>query len=534
MRARIFRPLVLPAAAAVLWMAFPLTAVSTLAQEAATAQPTTILTPAPAPKPRINGAKVFGVRPGNPCLFTIPATGKRPMTFAAEGLPPGLVLDEKTGRISGSTRAEGTHRVVLRATNALAVAQRELRIVVGDEIALTPPMGCNTWGGWGPLVNEKNIRAAAEAMVDSGLAGHGYAYINIDDGWQGKRGGEYNAIQPNDKFGDMKALCDYVHARGLKIGIYSTPWITSYSGFVGGSSDHEDGSWRLAERKTDQWRHGKFCFDENDVRQWAEWGFDYAKYDWRIDDTGIAKRMADALGSSGRDMVYNLSNSAPLDQAAEYTGLVNMCRTTGDLVDVWDRSQLDERIRRWALGVRDLWVLHEKWQPFSRPGHWNNPCPLRVGQLGGWANRPLRPSRLTPDEQYTHVSLWCLWSSPLIIGCPVERLDKFTLSLLTNDEVLEINQDPLGRQAGPVAKDAEHEVLAKDLEDGSQAVGLFNLTRAEREVAIRWTDLAIRGKQRVRDLWRQQDLGLHEQRFAAQVSGHGVVLVKITPEPGPK
>ena len=520
--------------AAALGVAFPylassLAAVSAPAQDAHAAEQPYILTPKPSPRPRINGAKVFGVRPGRPFLFTIPATGERPIRFAAHGLPPGLVLDEKSGRISGSTGARGTHRVALRATNALGSAERELRIVVGDEIALTPPMGCNTWGGWGPLVTEENIRAAADAMVASGLIHHGYAYINVDDGWQGKRGGKYNAIQPNEKFGDMKALCDYVHSLGLKIGIYSTPWITSYSGFVGGSSDNRDGSWTPAERKSEQFRHGKYNFDRNDVRQWAEWGFDYAKYDWRVDDVGIARRMADALEASGRDMVYNVSNSAPLAQAAEYARLAGMCRTTGDLVDVWDRSQLEDPVRRWALGVRDLWVLHEPWQAFSRPGHWNNPCPLRVGMLGGWANKPLRPSRLTADEQYAHISLWCLWSSPLIIGCPVERLDEFTLSLLANDEVLEVNQDPLGKQAGPVAQDAEHEVLAKDLEDGSKAVGLFNLAREAREVEVTWTDLGIRGPQSVRDLWRQKDLGTHRDKFAANVPGHGVVLVKVTP-----
>ena len=490
-----------------------------------------ILTPAPAPTPRINGAKVFGVRPGRPCLFTIAATGKRPVRFAAEGLPPGLVLDQGRGRILGSTDARGTHRVALRATNELGSAERELRIVVGDEIALTPPMGCNTWGGWGPFVSEKDIRASAEAIVETGLIDHGYTYVNIDDGWQGTRGGKYNAIQPNEKFGDMKALCDYVHSLGLKIGVYSTPWITSYAGFVGGSSDHEDGSWTPPARRTDEWRHGKHLFDRNDVRQWAEWGFDYAKYDWRIDDLAITRRLADALEACGRDMVLNLSNSAPFEEAAEYTELGNMCRTTGDLVDVWDRSQLDESKRRWALGIRELWIGHERWQPFNRPGHWNNPCPLRVGMLGGWDRKPLRPSRLTPDEQYSHISLWCLWSSPIIIGAPIEKLDPFTLSLLTNDEVLEVNQDPLGRQAGPVAKAAEHEVLAKDLEDGSKAVGLFNLAEEENEVAVRWSDLGIEGEHSVRDLWRQKDLGGHSGEFTARVPRHGVVLVKIAPKP---
>ena len=501
--------------------------VSAFAENGTEADDRYILTPKPLPAPRINGAKIFGVRPGNPFLFTIAATGTRPMTFSAEGLPAGLALDERTGRISGSTASPGTYRVRLRATNALGSAERELRIVVGDTIALTPPMGCNTWGGWGPSVSEKSIRAAADAMVSSGLIDHGYSYINIDDGWQGKRGGKYNAIQPNEKFGDIKTLCDYVHARGLKIGIYSTPWITSYSGFVGGSSDSEDGSWHLAKRKQDQFRHGKHGFDENDARQWAEWGFDYAKYDWRIDDVEIAQRMADALKATGRDMVYNISNSAPLERAAEYTGLAQMCRTSGDLIDLWDRSQMDEGKRRWALGIREVWLEQEKWRAFSRPGHWNNPCPLRVGMLGGWDKKPLKATRLTIEEQYSHISLWCLWSSPLIIGCPIERLDEFTLGLLSNDDVLEVNQDALGLQAGAVARGAKYEILAKDLEDGSKAVGLFNLGVEKATVKLDFKALGIQGKHRVRDLWRQKELGSFEEQYAAEVPGHGVVFVRI-------
>ena len=453
------------------------------------------------------------------------------MNFSAEGLPPGLSLDEKTARICGSTEARGAHLVTLRAANALGSAERELRIVVGDEIALTPPMGCNTWGGYGPFVNEKDIRDAADAMVASGLINHGYAYINIDDGWQGKRGGKYNAIQPNEKFGDMNALCDYVHSRGLKIGIYSTPWITSYAGFIGGSSDNADGFWSLAKRKRDQFRHGKHNFDESDVRQWAEWGFDYAKYDWGIDSLAITKRMGNALANSGRDMVYNISNSAPLEQAAEYTRLAQMCRTSGDLIDLWDRSQMDEGKRRWALGIREVWLEQEKWQRFSRPGHWNNPCPLRVGMLGGWDSKPMKPSRLSLDEQYAHISLWCLWASPIIIGCPIERLDEFTLSLLSNDEMLEVNQDSLGQQAGSVARSSEHEVLAKDLEDGSKAVGLFNLALEASEVTVKWSDLGIQGKQTVRDLWLQEDIGIFQDRFGATAPAHGVALVRITPVP---
>jgi alpha-galactosidase len=486
-----------------------------------------ILTPKPSPKPRINGAKVFGVRPGHPILYTIAATGERPMKFSATGLPDGARLDGEKGRISGAIAKRGTYRVMLRAENALGRAERELRIVVGDDICLTPLLGCNTWGGWGSKVTDANLRAAAEAMVRLGLINHGWQYINIDDGWQGKRGGKHNAIQPNEKFPDMRALTDSIHSLGLKAGIYSTPWATSYAGFVGGSSDDPQGAWEKPKRPRDSWRCGKHFFEANDARQWAEWGFDYAKYDWGIDSVELTRRMANALAAQDRDIVLELSNSVPLKLAADCVGLCQLTRTTGDLIDLWDRSQMDASVSRWAVGIREVMLQHDAYAPFQRPGHWNHACNLRVGLLGGWRDKPLTPSRLTPDEQYSHISLWCLWSSPMIIGTPIERLDEFTLSLLTNDEVLEINQDPLGKQAVRTEIANGGEILIKELEDGSKAVGIFNPGSAAAKLTVTWSQCGVSGKQRIRDLWRQKNLGVFEKEFSAVVQSHGVALVKV-------
>ena len=293
-------------------VSFLLAAVAVASAVDADKQQPPILTPKPSPKPRINGAKVFGVRPGHAILCTIAATGERPMKFSATGLPDGARLDEQKGRISGTITKRGTYRVMLRAENALGHAERELRLVVGNDICLTPLLGCNTWGGWGAKVKDANLRAAAEAMVKLGLINHGWQYINIDDGWQGNRGGKYNAIQPNEKFGDMRALCDFIHGLGLKAGIYSTPWATSYAGFVGGSSDDPQGAWDRPKRPQDGWHCGKHFFETNDARQWAAWGFDYAKYDWGIDSVELTRRMADALAACDRDIVLELSNSVPL------------------------------------------------------------------------------------------------------------------------------------------------------------------------------------------------------------------------------
>ncbi len=494
-----------------------------------------ILTPPPAPQPRINGARIFGVHPGNPLLYTVAATGKRPMKFSIANLPEGLQIDETTGQITGSLTERGTYHVMVRAENALGHAERELRIVVGDKLLLTPLLGCNTWGGWGSKVTDANLRAAAKAMVDTGLINHGWQYINIDDGWQGKRGGPYNAIQPNEKFPDMKGLCDYIHGLGLKAGIYSTPWCTSYAGFIGGSSDDPNGAWQPPKNRRDGWRTGKHLFETNDARQWAAWGFDYAKYDWGVDRVELTRRMADALAACDRDIVLELSNSVPFDKAAEHTSLAHLSRTTGDLVDYWDRSQMPEGIRGWAEGVREVWLAHDQWAPFQKPGHWNHACNIRIGLLGGWRDKPLTPTHLNADEQYTHISLWCLWGSPMIIGTPIERLDPFTLSLLSNDDVLEINQDPLGAQ-GQRAKATGGEAVVKPLEDGSKAVGIFNPGEETAKVTIDWATLGLNGKQQVRDLWRQKDLGIHSDTFTAEVSPHGVVLVRLTaaePEDGP-
>ena len=519
---------------------------------AATVQPKEysahILTPPPPDSPRINGARVFGVRPSHPFLYTIAATGVRPMIFKAENLPAGLSLNAKTGTITGKLAEPREHRLTLVAENAKGRATRELRIVVGDRLALTPPMGWNSWNAGGPHISAEKVRANAKAMVDTGLIHHGWTYINIDDAWQGVRGGKYNAIQGNEKFPDMKALADEIHAMGLKIGIYSTPWVTSYASYIGGSSDDPSGKWDKSLDKDAAGKkvrkHGKHSFAWADARQWADWGFDYLKYDWNPasntfgatpeNDMDHLRHMADALRYAGRDIVYSYSNSAPFTHVDEMAVHTNAWRNTGDIRDTWH-----------SMSTKGFGK--DKWAPFAGPGHWNDPDMLVVG-LVGWEGR-LHNTNLTPDEQYTHLSLWSLVASPLLIGCDMTRLDPFTISLLSNDEVLAVNQDPLGEQAvtisqvenaadpGPeVTFDSRQrrletpkglEVLAKKMEDGSRAAGLFNRSTKPAKVTLKWTDLGLKGQWRVRDLWRQEDLGVFENEFAAEVSPHGVVLVQL-------
>jgi alpha-galactosidase len=517
-----------------------------------------ILTPPSPAEPRINGAKIYGERAGRPFLYTISATGDRPMTFSAEALPEGLSLDESSGRITGSIKSDGEFAVTLHAKNAKGETTKAFKIVIGDQIGLTPPMGWNSWNCWAKDVDREKVLASARAMVSSGLINHGWTYINIDDSWQGNRGGEFNGIQPNEKFPDMKGFCDEIHAMGLKAGIYSTPWVTSYAGYVGGSADNADGVWppvkpereapttNPAAEHAAQHKDGKYLFATNDAKQWAAWGIDYLKYDWNprsrppVSDEVFHKQvgdMADALKSSGRDIFYSYSNSMPFDAIGDVAPNLNAWRTTGDIRDTW-----------WSLS--GIGFSQNKWAKYATHGHWNDPDMLVVGYVG-WSKN-LHPSNLTPDEQYTHISLWSLLSAPLLIGAPVDRMDSFTLSLLTNDEVLAVDQDSLGKSAtlvdeqGPEVtierKDQrpgarpsqphtykQMQVWAKDLDDGSKAVGLFNLGEEETNVVADFSRVGVTGKQTVRDLWRQKDIGSAEEKFESKVAPHGVVLIRLIP-----
>jgi alpha-galactosidase len=471
------------------------------------------VTPKPSPRPRINGAKVFGVRPGSPFFYTVPVTGRRPIQFEAAGLPEGLTLDSKSGRITGELRRRGEYHVTLKATNALGAAERQFKIVVGDHIALTPPLGWNSWNCFATDVDDGKIRAAADAMVKSGLINHGWTYINIDDCWMtnpdsrdpvlsGRARDEHGMINSNGKFPDMKALSDYVHGKGLRLGIYSSPGPLTCAGFTA-SYQHE----------------------VQDARRFAEWGIDYLKYDW-CSYGGIATDnslpslkkpyliMREALSRVKRDIVYSLCQYGMGDvwEWGEELG-GNCWRTTGDITDTWKSMS----------GIGFNQAGHEK---HAGPGHWNDPDMLVVGWVG-WGPQ-LHPSGLTPHEQVTHLSLWSLLCSPLLIGCDMTKLDDFTLSLLTNDEVLDVNQDPLGKQAARVSKEGDLEVWAKAMEDGSMAVGLFNRGDRQSMVAAKWADLGLTGRHRVRDLWRQRNVGVYEKEVSFSVARHGAVLVRIS------
>jgi alpha-galactosidase len=451
--------------------------------------------------PRINPPRITGGTPGRPFVFRIPATGDAPLTFAARNLPEGLVLNPKTGVITGAIAREGRRDVEITVTNARGRATRTLTIVGGkDALALTPPLGWNSWNVWGRSVDDAKVRAAADAMESSGLAAHGYQFISIDDGWEGARDAQ-GVLQPNEKFPNMKALTDYIHAKGLKAGIYSSPGARTCEGLPG-SLDHE----------------------EIDARTWAEWGFDLLKHDWcsygsTMPDQPLADLqkpyivMRQALDKVNRDIVYSLCQYG-MGKVWEWGEQVggNFWRTTGDLTDVWSNMA--------AVGFRQ--AGREKW---SKPGHWTDPDMLVIGKVGWGPN--IHDTRLTPNEQITHITLWTIQAAPLLIGADMAQFDKFTTDLMTNHEVLEVNQDVLGRGGSRVWQQDRLEVWVKPLADGTRAVALFNRGLQATDVIARWSDIGVTGRQPVRDLWQQRDIGTFSDQFSARVLAHGAVLIKV-------
>lgn len=487
-----------------------------------------ILTPKPGPEPRINGTKLFGCRPNTPFLFAVPATGDRPISYSAEGLPPGLAIDPDSGFITGSIKDLGDWTVTLRASNAKGAAERKLKIVCGlDTLALTPHMGWNSWYVWENHVTQDIMQAAAKAMVETGLKDHGYMYVNIDDCWavrpdskdpslMGEARDKKGMINSNGRFPDMKGLTEFIHGLGLKAGIYTSPGPLTCAGHV-----------------------GAYKHEEQDVRRFVEWGFDFLKYDW-CTFTEVAKDKSRAeyqrpyreisaiLARQPRDIVLNLCQYGMSDVwewGQEVGG--HSWRTAGDLGSSFEKIGF----KLFQDGF-DLYAdkgLHK----FGGQGGWNDPDYLLLGYLSDWKGGTA-PSPLTPNEQYSHVSLWCLLAAPLIFSGDITRMDDFTFGLLANDEVLDVDQDSLGRPARRVKKDGDLEVWARPLEDGSVAVGLFNRGEGTKTIGVDWKELGIEGPQIVRDLWRQKDVGTgaFTGSFEGLVGRHGVLLVRLRPVQG--
>jgi alpha-galactosidase len=359
---------------------------------------------------------------------------------------------------------------------------------VDSNVASTPPMGWNSWNHFACKVTADDVRGAADAIAGNGMKAAGYTYVNIDDCWQGTRD-EQGRIQPNQKFGDMKALVDYVHAKGLKIGIYSSPGPKTCAGY-----------------------EGSYGHEEQDAQRYAEWGFDYLKYDWcsaekvypRSQMVEVYKKMHDALVRTGQPIVFSLCQygyARVWRWGASVGG--NLWRTTDDISDHYDRMSV-------------IGFDQDGLEGFAGPGHWNDPDMLEVGNGG-----------MNHDEYITHMSLWVLLAAPLLAGNDLSKMTPDTLDILTNKEVIAVDQDAKGVQGRRVAQEGPLEVWAKPLADGSIAVGLFNRGESGNPVTVSFKDIGMQGSAKVRDLWTHKDLGPFNGSYTAEIPHHGAVLINI-------
>lgn len=467
--------------------------------------PKYILTPAAPATPRYNGALVYGVRPESPVIFKMAVSGKRPLKYSVANLPEGLTLDASNGVISGSIAQRGDYEMTLMAENAEGKMQQKFTIKVGDKIALTPPMGWNSWNCWGLSVSQDRVISSAKAMLEKGLADYGYNYVNIDDSWEAEKRNADGTIAVNAKFPNMAGLGKWLHENGFKFGIYSSPGDRTCGGYLG-SLDHE----------------------QQDAQTYNSWGVDYLKYDWcgynkvfeASKDKSVAAyvrpylNMEKYLREQPRDIFYSLCQYGMADVWKWGPAVdANSWRTTGDITDTWESLH--------HIGF----VLQPELWPYAAPGHWNDPDMLIVGKVG-WSSN-LRDSRLTPDEQYTHITLWSLLAANMLIGCDVAQMDDFTLNLLCNHEVNAVNQDMLGQQAKKEIADGNIQIWKRALYDGSYAVGIFNLGGNDQTVdfAEYLGKLGINGLKSVRDIWRQKDMDTHHLKYF--IPSHGVQYIKI-------
>ena len=370
-------------------------------------------------------------------------------------------------------------------------------------LALTPPMGWNSWNKFGCNVSADMIKGMADAMVKSGMKDAGYQYVVIDDCWQVARDQDANIVADPKRFPDgIKALADYVHALGLKFGIYSDAGSETCAGRPGGLG-HE----------------------YQDALKYAAWGVDYLKYDWCHTTTQDAKasyaNIRNALDAAGRPIVLSIcewGSHQPWLWGKDVGG--NLWRTTGDIQDRWSGKKEWKPGDCCSWGLVDIVDAEDAIYSYAGPGHWNDPDMLEVGNGG-----------MTTTEYRSHFSLWALLAAPLIAGNDLRDMGPEIRDILTNKEVIAVNQDPLGRQGRRVWKNGDLEVWSKPLAGGARAVILFNRGGSEQQITANWTDLYYPEglAASVRDLWQKKDLGKFTGRVSAAVPSHAVVMLTVRP-----
>jgi alpha-galactosidase len=503
----------------------------------------------PAPTPQFNGARVIGVRPGTPLIHSLSVTGERPMSFGAKDLPAGLALDANTGILTGSAAA-GEYTVKVAAKNSAGQATAEIKIICGQTLALTPPLGWNSYDAFGDNVVEAEVLANARYMAEK-LQPAGWDTIVVDYCWSdpgahdNNRNARTNAALAADRFGRLlpatnrfpsavngagfKPLAEAVHALGLKFGIHVMRGIPRNT--VKAGLPIEGSNYTAAEAGNTNskcvWCPDMFGVNSNAagqawydscVRLWAGWGVDYIK----VDDLSQPYHAAEiemlrrALDRCGRSMVFSTS---PGPTAVRYATHIrtnaNLWRVSDDFWDNW--KSLD---REFTLAVR--------WHDDVGPGHWPDADMLPVGRLsvGHRSVGPDRFARFTRDEQLTLLSLWSLLPSPLMAGGNLPDNDAWTAALLANPEVIAINQDPRGSPADKISRSPDPEIWTRELSGGGLAVGIFNRTNQPVAVDFPWRTLGFSSAPEVRDVWRRQDLG-RQEKLQAELPPHGCFLLRV-------
>ena len=506
-----------------------------------------ILTPPEKPEPQFNGAEVWGVRPGHPVIFRVPISGVRPMTLTAEGLPEGVTFAAEKGILGGvAPQKAGDYPIRVTATNARGSATKTITLKVGETICLTPPMGWNSWNIWGWAFTAQHAMDAAKALDESGLGDHGWAYINLDDWWEMNNSGNERSkmrtdvqgpardaqgkIITNGAFPDMKKMTDYIHSLGFKAGLYSSPGPLTCGGC-----------------------EGSYGHELQDAESYAAWGFDYLKYDWCSygtifkEETGWGtwewmhggrfgknpqnkpappqeawakpyRLMQKCLRAQNRDIVYAYCQygCGETEKWGREAG-ANVWRSWEDLKDTWT----------WMRRAIEGQLTDAEFYKYTGPGFWADPDMMIVGLQRSFGST--HPTYLTPNEQYTHVSLWALLASPLLIGTDLTKLDAFTKNLLVNDEVIAISQDVLGKQARRVVRADATEVWVRPLANGDLAVGVMNAYPLSRHTVLDFCTLGVSGSYTVRDVWTQRDLGVFAGEYAAEIPAHATLLLRLSP-----
>jgi len=370
-------------------------------------------------------------------------------------------------------------------------------------LARTPPMGWNSWNKFAcDGLNEKVVRQTADTIVANGMKDAGYQYVNLDDCWQTGRDENGFIIADSAKFpSGIKALADYIHSKGLRLGIYS-----------------DAGTLTCAKRP------GSIGHEYQDALQYARWGVDYLKEDWCSTLPGQGAESSYTLMRDALEEAYKVTGHRILFSLCEWgshqpwlwAGPVgNMWRSTGDIQDCWDCK------KDWGgNGVTKIIDLVEPIYSYAGPGHWNDPDMLEVGNGG-----------MTTEEYRSHFSLWAELAAPLLAGNDIANMSTSTREILLNKEVIAIDQDPLGIQGHRVKKTGDLEVWSKQLADGGRAVILLNRGKATANISASWSDIGYPDslKANVRDLWAARDLGLLSGSYSADVPSHGVVMLRVKP-----